>query len=191
MDYEDDFSWQDDPNMDIAAHQDLLIIRHLIENGYLPAHFEGAAPPASKAEVERLEERKVKIDRTNPEKSAEKCVICLKLDPADPDDDDDDDVAKSNQTDKDGSYEKIFKVMPCSHAFHRLVIAYSFCKHHWDSNHLFELQNFVNRIRIFAAPFLLNLNTLMCIANDVIQTVCIDLKLVFFIFLYSECILPW
>lgn len=126
MDYECDFSWQDDPNVDPVAHQDLLVLRHLIEYGYLPAHFEGAAPPASKAEVERLEERKVKINRTNPEKSAEKCVICLKLDPADPDDDDDD-VAKDNQTDKDGCYEKVFKVMPCSHAFHRLHI---FCSHY-------------------------------------------------------------
>ncbi|XP_055315720.1 E3 ubiquitin-protein ligase RNF181 [Sitodiplosis mosellana] len=121
MDYEDDFSWGVDPDVNPQEHQDLLVVRFLIENGYIPAHFDGAPPPASKEEVARLEERKVKINRSSPEKNSEKCMICLKLDPAEPDDEDDDVKDDGlNQTDKDGFYEKVFKVMPCSrsHAFH-------------------------------------------------------------------------
>lgn len=124
MDYEDDFSWRVDPDVDPQEHQDLLVVRFLIENGYIPEHFDGAPPPASKEVVANLVERKVKINRSSPEKNSEKCVICLKLDPAEPDDDDDDDVEENgkNQIDKDACYEKIFKVMPCSHAFHRWMI---------------------------------------------------------------------
>lgn len=122
MDYEDDFSWRVDPDVDPQEHQDLLVVRFLIENGYIPEHFDGAPPPASKEVVANLEERKVKINRSNPEKSSEKCVICLKLDPAEPDDDDDVEENDTNRTDKDACYEKIFKVMPCSHAFHRWII---------------------------------------------------------------------
>lgn len=118
MDYEDDFTWANlDPDVDPQQHQNLLVVRFLIENGYIPDHFDGAPPPASKEVVANLEERKVMINRTNPEKNAEKCVICLKLDPADPDDDDDDGGTK--QCDREASCEKIFKVMPCKHAFHR------------------------------------------------------------------------
>lgn len=118
MDYEDDFTWHTlDPDVDPQAHQELLVVRFLIENGYIPEHFEGAPPPASKEVVANLEERKVKIYRSNPEKNSEKCVICLKLDPASPDDDDDEDEKGASRT--DDCYEKVFKVMPCSHAFHR------------------------------------------------------------------------
>lgn len=137
MDYEDDFSWEAlDPNVDPQEHQDLLVVRFLIENGYIPEHFDGAPPPASKEVifflhcipqsksqisysnlqvVANLEERKIKIDRSNPEKSL-RCVICLKLDPNDPDDDDNHNEENAS---KDASYEKVFKVLPCSHAFHR------------------------------------------------------------------------
>lgn len=122
MDYEDDFSWRSlDPDVDPQEHQDLLVVRFLIENGYIPEHFDGAPPPASKEVVANLEERKVKIYRSNSEKNCEKCVICLKLDPTEPDDDDDDDEVErvTDNDDKDACHEKIFKVMPCSHAFHR------------------------------------------------------------------------
>lgn len=126
MDYEDDFTWRVDPDIDPQEHQDLLVVRFLIENGYVPEHFDGAPPPASKEIVANLEERIVKINRLNPEKNSEKCVICLKLDPAEPDDDDDDDQddtdGGANQTNKDACNEKIFKVMPCSHAFHRWIL---------------------------------------------------------------------
>lgn len=122
MDYEDDFSWRAlDPNVDPQEHQDLLVVRFLIENGYVPDQFEGAPPPASKECVANLEERRVKINRTNPPNNSDKCVICLKIDPTEPDDDDDDDDDANNakQTNADESYEKVVKVMPCSHAFHR------------------------------------------------------------------------
>lgn len=117
MDYEDDFSWRAlDPGVDPQEHQEMLVVRFLIENGYMPEYFDGAPPPASKVVVANLEERKVKIYRSQPEKNTEKCVICLKLDPADPDDDDNDEKSTSSD---ESSYEKVFKVMPCSHAFHR------------------------------------------------------------------------
>lgn len=119
MDYEDDFTWLAlDPDVDPEEHQNLLVVRFLIENGYIPEHFDSAPPPASKQIVANLEERKVIIDRSNPEKNSEKCVICLKLDPTEPDDDDNEN-GESNDASKDTCYEKIFKVMPCSHAFHR------------------------------------------------------------------------
>lgn len=122
MDYEDDFSWSAlDPNVDPQEHQHLLLVRFLIENGYIPEHFDGAPPPASKEVVANLEERKVKIYRSKPSKNTEKCVICLKLDPADPNDDDDVETDEKSASSDDGeaSYEKVFKVMPCAHAFHR------------------------------------------------------------------------
>lgn len=134
MDYEDDFSWRTlDSEVDPQEHQnhqDLLVVRFLIENGYIPEHFDGAPPPASKAVVAELEEKKVKIYPLNSKRNVEKCVICLKLDPKDEDDDyedDDDDSANDVGNEQEGAryshkeifYEKIFKVMPCSHAFHR------------------------------------------------------------------------
>lgn len=139
MDYEDDFSWRTlDPDVDPQDHQDLLVVRFLIENGYIPEHFDGAPPPASKAVVANLEERKVKIYPLNSKRNVEKCVICLKLDPKDEDDyedceeededDDDNEEEQPNQCNdecgarfsaKEAFYEKTFKVMPCSHAFHR------------------------------------------------------------------------
>lgn len=138
MDYEDDFSWHTSPDVDPQDHQDLLVVRFLIENGYIPEHFDGAPPPASKAAVANLEERKVKIYPLNLKRNVEKCVICLKIDPKDDDDydydeeDDDNDDGEgegedSNQQNEEGArlsaknafYEKTFKVMPCSHAFHR------------------------------------------------------------------------
>lgn len=139
MDYEDDFSWHTSPDVDPQDHQDLLVVRFLIENGYIPEHFDGAPPPASKAAVANLEERKVKIYPLNLKRNVEKCVICLKIDPKDDDDydydeDDDDDDDNNGNGDADSSeqneegarlsaknafYEKTFKVMPCSHAFHR------------------------------------------------------------------------
>lgn len=115
MDYEDDFNWTLDPDVDPQEHQDLLVVRFLIENGYVPEQFEGAPPPASKECVANLEERKVKICRSNPQNNLEKCVICLKMDPTEPDDDDD----ETSDKQQDETYEKVFKVMPCSHAFHR------------------------------------------------------------------------
>ncbi|XP_031618558.1 E3 ubiquitin-protein ligase RNF181-like [Contarinia nasturtii] len=119
MDYEDDFSWRDldydaDPQ-EHQEHQNLLVVRFLIENGYIPDQYDGAPPPASKEVVKNLEERKVQINRTGAEKSPEKCVICLKLDATEPDDDEEN---ITNQIDKDACNEKIFKVMPCGHAFH-------------------------------------------------------------------------
>lgn len=126
MDYEDDFNWRSsDQDVDTQEHQDLLVVRFLIENGYIPEHFDGGPPPASKDVVANLEERKVKIYRSNPEKNSEKCVICLKLDPTEPDDDDEEEDEKKDEKkdagkgDKDAFYEKVYKVMPCSHAFHR------------------------------------------------------------------------
>lgn len=136
MDYEDDFSWRTlDPDVDPQDHQDLLVVRFLIENGYIPEHFDGAPPPASKAVVANLAERKVKIYPLNAKRNVEKCVICLKMDPKDDDDydydededDDEEEEDNSNQDNEEGArfsaknafYEKTFKVMPCSHAFHR------------------------------------------------------------------------
>lgn len=129
MDYEDDFSWRTlDPDVDPQDHQDLLIVRFLIENGYIPENFDGASPPASKEVVANLQERKVKIFSKDLKRNVEKCVICLKSDPKDGDDDIDDenndDGDETNQegasyNEKDEFYEKIFKVMPCNHAFHR------------------------------------------------------------------------
>lgn len=114
MDYEDDFSWRAlEPGVDPQEHQEMLLVRFLIENGYMPEYFDGAPPPASKEVVANLAERKVTIDRSQPDKNTEKCVICLKLDPADPDDDE-----KTTSSDE-STYEKVFKVMPCTHAFHR------------------------------------------------------------------------
>lgn len=108
MDYEDDFSWYTVDPEDVHEHQNLLVVRH----------FGGAAPPASKDAVANLQERKVKIYRSNPKMNRELCVICLKIDPSDPDDDDNNETNQSS-TEKEEYYEKIFKVMPCSHAFHR------------------------------------------------------------------------
>lgn len=117
MDYFDDFSWPElDSTYDIQEHQNLLVVRFLIENGYVPEDFDGsAAPPASKEIVANLPEKNVKINRNIPDKVDEKCVICLKLDPSEPDDDDDD---KTTDKEQCAVVEKVFKVLPCRHAFH-------------------------------------------------------------------------
>lgn len=111
MDYFDEFSWQPlDGDADIQQHQDLLVVRFLIENGYFPEHFDGIAPPASKEIVSNLEEKTVKIDRTNPERNTDRCVICLKLDPADPDDGDEKEENSESAIKPDTS-EKLFKML--------------------------------------------------------------------------------
>lgn len=119
MDYFDEFNWQPlDGDVDIQQHQDLLVVRFLIENGFFPEHFDGiAAPPASKEIVANLEEKLVKIDRSNPGRNSDRCVICLKLDPADPDDDDEEEGNSESAT-KLNTNEKLFKILPCTHAFH-------------------------------------------------------------------------
>lgn len=118
MDYYDDFDFQPlNSERNIQDHQDLLVVRYLIENGFVPEDFDGsAAPPASKEIVANLPERIVKINRSIPEKSSDRCVICLKLDPSEPDDDDDD--GGDTKTEQSAIVEKIFKELPCRHAFH-------------------------------------------------------------------------
>lgn len=119
MDYYDEFNWQPIDPVSRQRHQDLLFARFLFENGFAPDRNEfeldGVAPPASKQIVASLERKLVKIDRINVDKNTEKCVICLKLDPADTDAD-----ADTNNTDgtNNKSDEKTFIVLPCRHSFH-------------------------------------------------------------------------
>lgn len=128
MDYYDEFNWQPVDPLSGQHHQDLLFARFLYESGYAPEEFDGVAPPASKQIVANLQRKTVKIDRINLEQNSDKCVICLKLDPADTDADAD---AADPNADAPASAdpataavvvqkadEKIFIVLPCRHSFH-------------------------------------------------------------------------
>lgn len=117
MDYFDEFGWQPmTADMNIQQHQNLLVVRFLLENGFVPPEMRDLAPPASKQVVESLEERIVKIDRSDRKQNLEKCSICLKVDPAEADDDDDEAAEAAAQ--QVGIVEKVFKVLPCRHSFH-------------------------------------------------------------------------
>lgn len=122
MDYYDEFQWQPVDPVSGQRHQDLLFARFLYESGYAPEEFDGVAPPASKQIVANLERKTVKIDRINVELNTEKCVICLKLDPADADADADTTETATQPNEEAAldttSNEKIFIVLPCRHSFH-------------------------------------------------------------------------
>uniref|UniRef100_A0A1L8DSI5 Putative e3 ubiquitin-protein ligase n=1 Tax=Nyssomyia neivai TaxID=330878 RepID=A0A1L8DSI5_9DIPT len=96
-DYFDEMGWEPVAVEDTQRHQTLLMVRALLDNGYLPEEmFEGQqlAPPASKEVVRNLPERKPKAEDEN-------CSICLK---------------------PNGEHPDIFKVLPCSHEFHQSCI---------------------------------------------------------------------
>lgn len=130
MEYYDEFNWQPVDPLSGQHHQDLLFARFLYESGYAPEEFDGVAPPASKQIVANLQRKIVKIDRINVEQNTEKCVICLKLDPADTDADADAPAIATTTTTTNTaattdpaavvqkSDEKIFIVLPCRHSFH-------------------------------------------------------------------------
>lgn len=115
--YFDEFGWEQHDN--VQQHQDLLFVRFLLENGFVHPNASDLPPPASKQVVANLEERIVKINRSDVNQPIERCSICLKLDPAEADDDDDDDVnSDTNQNASNNITEQIFKVLPCTHTFH-------------------------------------------------------------------------
>lgn len=94
-DYFDEMGWQPVEADRIQDHQTLLVARFLSDNGFFADGFDAdqLPPPAAKHVVDNLPQKQCTV-------ADEKCAICLKAN-----------TAESVQVD-------IFKVLPCSHAFH-------------------------------------------------------------------------
>ena len=110
MDYFEEMGWQ--PVENTQQHQYLLMIRFMRENGYLPDYFDRdeMAPPASKELVKNLKEKFVKNHTDASSSEDERCAICLK-----PNTFDDDEDAEESGAQQPG---RVFKILPCKHAFH-------------------------------------------------------------------------
>lgn len=117
-DYFDEMGWQPVETDQIQNHQTLLVARFLMENGIFGDDFDAQslAPPASKRLVSELPERRCTA-------ADERCAICLKPNDvgggatgATADDDDDEEEAAAPA---DAAVDRsLFKVLPCTHAFH-------------------------------------------------------------------------
>lgn len=97
MDYFDEMGWQPIDAEQTQNHQLLLVARFLQDHGFFQDGFntDELAPPAAKEVIENLEEKKIAAND-------EPCSICL----------------KPNAEESDA----IFKILPCSHAFHGTCI---------------------------------------------------------------------
>lgn len=97
-DYFDEMGWTPINDENRENHQTLLVARFLSDHGYFGDDIDTQRlpPPAAKELVKNL-----------PEKTCtsadEKCAICLK-------------------PNTDETVDEIFKVLPCSHAFHSTCI---------------------------------------------------------------------
>lgn len=122
MDYFDEMGWEPVNTENSQEHQTLLMIRFMLENGYWPEDlsYNDLPPPASKEVVRNLPQRIVKISGEKKTESSDKCPICLKINAANGDDDDDDD--DDEKVEGVPKTELIFKILPCTHAFHDTCI---------------------------------------------------------------------
>lgn len=109
-DYFDEMGWQPVDADQIQRHQTLLVARFLMENGIFGEDFDAQslAPPASKRLVHELPEKRAAADD-------ERCSICLKPNS------EDDAAAAGGDEDGDDPH-MLFKVLPCSHAFHKRCV---------------------------------------------------------------------
>lgn len=110
-DYFDEMGWQPVDGDQIQRHQTLLVARFLMENGIFGDDFDAQslAPPASKRLVSELPERHCTA-------ADERCAICLKPNAAAAATDDS--ATDADGADDDAAASPVFKVLPCSHAFH-------------------------------------------------------------------------
>lgn len=118
MDYFDEMGWEPINAETNEHHQFLLMIRFMQENGFWPDSMDDRQlpPPAAKDLVDNLEEQRYKRCQASDE-NAVKCAICLKT-TADADDTETDaDAAAANANE-----DIVFKVLPCTHAFHDVCI---------------------------------------------------------------------
>lgn len=115
MDYFDEMGWEPITAENNEHHQFLLMIRFMQENGFWPDSMDDRQfpPPAAKDLVASLEERRHKRCHANDD-TVIKCAICLKT-TADADDTDETATADQNE-------DIVFKVLPCTHAFHDVCI---------------------------------------------------------------------
>lgn len=116
MDYFDEMGWEPINAENNEHHQFLLMIRFMQENGFWPDSMDDRQlpPPAAKDLVANLEEQRYKRCQASDE-NAVKCAICLKT-TADTDENEAG-VAVANADE-----DILFKVLPCSHAFHDVCI---------------------------------------------------------------------
>lgn len=105
-DYFDEMGWQPVDADQIQRHQTLLVARFLMENGIFGDDFDAQslAPPASRRLVAELPVKRCTA-------GDEPCAICLK--PNDVVGEDDDGAIPAEEDDAG-----LFKVLPCTHAFH-------------------------------------------------------------------------
>lgn len=120
-DYFEEMSWQPVEPEHTDEHQMLLLARFFMENGIFSDEMDShSLAPAASAEVVRNLPEKV---------TDERCAICLKPN-ANPAGDEDEASAVDHQENKEANQDVpataggpiIFKVLPCTHAFHATCI---------------------------------------------------------------------
>lgn len=118
MDYFDELGFEPVSSAETQNHQMMLMIRFMRDNGFWPDDMDQheLPPPAAKEIVDNLPKRNVKIDGGNP---SEKCAICLKVTEDEDEDENDGDGAKKKTPPQT---ERVFSVLPCTHAFHSTCI---------------------------------------------------------------------